>query len=268
MDRAAGAPGNSGQTSRTRSQRVITWSKRWPANSSGAWSGARRCRCRARASPARRWDAAAWDGCPRWRALTAPPDSCSSSASAICERALLPVHRNSTRATRGRVGPRRRAAAAAQARVQRGAGARRAARRSARGRARSRCRGRRRSCGASRPGRRRAAGAGGTRPGSGAGPPARTARRRADRCAPARSAAASAADGPPAAGTAAASARRSRRGDHAAENTSIQFDALPRISPAPGASKAYRSPQPRRTGCPPPDTRGAPRSSPLPRASR
>ena len=62
---------------------------------------------------------------PALAALTAPPDSCSASASAICERALLPVHRNSTRARCG-------AALALgawargrrQARVQRHAGAR------------------------------------------------------------------------------------------------------------------------------------------------
>jgi hypothetical protein len=36
---------------------------------------------------------------PALAAVTAPPDSCSASASAICERALLPVHRNSTRAS-------------------------------------------------------------------------------------------------------------------------------------------------------------------------
>jgi hypothetical protein len=35
---------------------------------------------------------------PALAALTAPPDSCSASASAICERALLPVYKNSTRA--------------------------------------------------------------------------------------------------------------------------------------------------------------------------
>ena len=39
---------------------------------------------------------------PALAALTAPPDSCSHSASAICERALLPVHRNRTRATADR----------------------------------------------------------------------------------------------------------------------------------------------------------------------
>ncbi len=40
---------------------------------------------------------------PALAAVTAPPDSCPASASAICERALLPVHRKSTRAdaTRG-----------------------------------------------------------------------------------------------------------------------------------------------------------------------
>ena len=34
---------------------------------------------------------------PALAASTAPPDLCTASASAICERALLPVHRNSTR---------------------------------------------------------------------------------------------------------------------------------------------------------------------------
>ena len=67
---------------------------------------------------------------------TAPPDSCSASASAICERALLPVHRNSTRAG-ARSGSRAARGARSTRRpgMQRRAGARRAARRSGRDRA-------------------------------------------------------------------------------------------------------------------------------------
>ena len=118
----SGAPGNSGQTSRTRSQRLITWSKRWPANSARCLERRPGCRCRARASPAPRSGAAAWDGCPRWPRSPRRRTAARSSASAICERALLPVHRNSTRAAA------RRAATGggrgvARARVQRDAGA-------------------------------------------------------------------------------------------------------------------------------------------------
>ena len=87
-----------------------------------------------------------------------------------------------------------------------------AARRSARDRARSRCRGRRPGCDAPRPARRRAAGAGGRRRGSGARRPAHTAPRRAGRCGPARSAAASAAGGPPAGGTGAGELASGRAG--------------------------------------------------------
>ena len=42
------------------------------------------------------WSGLGW--LPALAARTAPPDRRSQSASAICERALLPVHRNSARA--------------------------------------------------------------------------------------------------------------------------------------------------------------------------
>ena len=63
---ARGCAGNSGHTSRTRSHRVITQSKRWPANSSRCFE--RRSAdvdAVGRASPAPRWGAAAWGGCRR-----------------------------------------------------------------------------------------------------------------------------------------------------------------------------------------------------------
>ena len=63
--------------------------------------------------PHRVRDAAASGGCPRSRPRSPLPTSCSRSASAICERALLPVHRNRTRrpatpSALGRGGRRRR----------------------------------------------------------------------------------------------------------------------------------------------------------------
>ena len=121
-------------------------------------------------------DAAAWGGCRRWPRI-APSDRCSASASAIWERALLPVQRNSTRA-RGVVRPGR-WCAGRQARVQRGAGADQQLAAAHQVEDGSRCPGRRPSCGALRPAHRRAAGAGGTRRGS-------VARRRARVSSPTR----------------------------------------------------------------------------------
>ena len=114
---------------------------------------------------------------PALAALTAPPDSCSAERLGdLRARAVAGAQEQHPR----RRWPRLARGAAARAAPGPGAATRRrstAARRSAPDRGRSRCRGRRRRCGASRRARRRAAGAGGRRPGSGAGPPARTARR-------------------------------------------------------------------------------------------
>ena len=120
------------------------------ANSSGAC-----CARPARSMPAPRITRTA-SGCSGFGWLPAlnastPPPACRSSASAIRERALLPVHRNSTRA-----GRRPSAAAPAPPHGPQPAGAarhrrRRAARRSGPGRGCSRCRGRRRSCDAPTP---------------------------------------------------------------------------------------------------------------------
>ena len=160
-----GPPGNSGQTSRTRSQRLMTKSKRSPANSSRCLD----CRPPRSMPRARRTRTAL--GCsglgmmPALTACTASVDRCSARASAICERALLPVHRNSTRATAraraARLGApgdrpkagcsagRRSTAVAAARQVEDVVGVAAVGQR----------------CGASRPARRRAADAGGRRPG-------------------------------------------------------------------------------------------------------
>ena len=64
---------------------------------------------------------------PALNASIAPPASCSTSASAICERALLPVHRNSTRGRAGTGAPptlARRCRRQPQAGMQRAAGRR------------------------------------------------------------------------------------------------------------------------------------------------
>ena len=187
----------------------------------GAWTDAPRDRCRARASPAPRSDAAAWDGCPRWprspRRRTAARRAPRPSASARCCRYT------GTAPARG-AAPRSRRRVGAGSAPGPGAATRRrstAARRSAPDRGRSRCRDRRPRCGASRRDRRRAAGAGDRRPGSGAGPPARTARPRADRCAPARSTGATATGAPPAAETAAAHSRHVPPWRSPTKNTSI-----------------------------------------------
>ena len=94
----SGCDGNSGHTSRTRSHSVITKSKRCAdelvevLGSVGADVDAALAH-----HPHRVADAAASGGSRRLRASIVPSDICSSSASAICERALFPVHRNKTR---------------------------------------------------------------------------------------------------------------------------------------------------------------------------
>ena len=131
--------------------------------------------------------------------LIASPASCSANASAIWERALFPVHKNSTR-TRGPELSRRglgRAAGPGAAPPRR----RPAVRRSAPGRPCSRRHGGQRRCAGSTPARRPGARPGGRRPGSAAGRAGLSARGPAGRCAPVRSAAASAAGARPAART-------------------------------------------------------------------
>ena len=90
----AGSPGNSGQTSRTLSHSVTTESK---------WLRAYRRRCLvvlAAMSMPRSAITRTALGCsafgwlPALRAWIADAERCSSNASAICDRALLPVHRN------------------------------------------------------------------------------------------------------------------------------------------------------------------------------
>ena len=96
----SGCAGNSGHISRTRSHSVITKSNRCDRNSP---------RCLVRyalmSMPCFLMTRTAL-GCsglgwlPALAASTVPADSRSSSASAICERALFPVHRNKTRGRR------------------------------------------------------------------------------------------------------------------------------------------------------------------------
>ena len=179
---------------------------------------------RARASRAPRWDAAAWGGCRRCAPRSRRRPRCSASASAICERALLPVQRNSTRVRRRRLAARPTGARhEPQAGMQRATRPPPAARRSGRGRARSRCRGRRPSCAGAETRRcRRAAGRGGRRRGSAAARRARSARRPAGRCAPAHRAAASEQGGQQASETSAARAHVAiARRTPALDNTSI-----------------------------------------------
>ncbi len=93
----SGWDANGGQTSRTRSQRVITMSNGCPKNSS-------RCLVRLPLMSIPRFfitrTALACSGFGLLPALSAwivPADICSRSASAIWERALFPVQRNKTR---------------------------------------------------------------------------------------------------------------------------------------------------------------------------
>ena len=135
---------------------------------------------------------------PALAASTRAPPSRSRIASAIWERELLPVHRNSTR-TGGWAGVQRTAPLAASAPPGPAAGrgaARRRLRQAARGtrpgRGCSRCRARRPSCAAWSPARPRAVGRDGRTSGSAAGRPAPSARGPAGRCAPAHAATATA----------------------------------------------------------------------------
>ena len=106
---------------------------------------------------------------PALAASTDPADMCSRSASAICDRALLPVHRNSTRGRRR--GLRTRGARWHRRDATTGAALRRhpaAPRGRPGGRWRSSCRGDPPSCVAPSRARRRGAGAGGRTPSSAA----------------------------------------------------------------------------------------------------
>jgi hypothetical protein len=94
---ASGSPGNSGQTSRTRSHSVITKSNRRRVNSL-------RCLDRLALISMPRWrmtrTAFGWTGfgwLPALMTSTVPFESEWSSASAICDRAPFPVQRKRTR---------------------------------------------------------------------------------------------------------------------------------------------------------------------------
>ena len=104
-----------------------------------------------------------------------------TSASAICDRALLPVQRKSTPRGGQLVGGPR-LGDHPQAGVERPAGGRQHRAEAGAGRRGSRRHGRRPSCAARSPGRRRAACAGGTRRGSGARPPRRSDPAPSGRC--------------------------------------------------------------------------------------
>ena len=184
-----GWDGNSGQTSRTRSHSVITTSKRCATNSS-------RCLVRFPLMSIPRLfitrTALACNGfglLPALSARIAPADMCSRSASAICERALFPVHRNKTRCRR----PDRLAGASRHGRWPGRATARDGARHpplaaalgSERDRSRSSGRGRPPSCAAPTRARRHAADPSGTTPGSAARRPAASTPTPPDRSRPA-----------------------------------------------------------------------------------
>ena len=145
---AIGAPGNSGQTSRTLSQSVMTRSNRLRAKRVSDFVGRPAMSTPRSAITRTAFGCSGLGWLPALRASTVPADRCSTRASAIWERALLPVHRNSSRG-RARRRRRRRAAASARGTARDGASDRR--RRggpgSGTGRPGSRRRGRRPSCG-------------------------------------------------------------------------------------------------------------------------
>ena len=120
---SSGWDGNSGHTSRTRSHSVITSSKRCGDELVEVLGAVR-----ADVDPALRAARGPRSGCsgfgwlPALAASIAPADMCSSSASAIWDRALLPVHRNNTRRRR-REPPRRARAGDAGARRRAGCSA-------------------------------------------------------------------------------------------------------------------------------------------------
>ena len=99
---AIGGPGNSGQTSRTLSQSVITRSNRWRVKRLSGFVGRPAMSMPRSAITRTAFGCRAFGWLPALRASTTPPERCSTSASAICERALLPVHRNSRRERRRR----------------------------------------------------------------------------------------------------------------------------------------------------------------------
>ena len=138
----------------------------------GAWSAGPRCRCRARASRAPRWGAAAWGGCRRWPLDRAAGQLLDQRLGHLRARAVAGAQEQHPRARAGRgaAGPRSMSAGPAAGRD---AARRRVAASNSPQRARSRrsrCRGRRPSCAAPTPGRGPAAGPGGRRPGSAARP--------------------------------------------------------------------------------------------------
>ena len=145
---AIGAPGNSGQTSRTLSHSVMTRSKRLRAKRVSGFVGRPAMSMPRSAMTRTAFGCSGLGWLPALRASTVPADRCSTSASAIWERALLPVHRNSSR---GRA--RRGATSAGGVGREREPGMERRARRrragpgSGTGRPGSRRRGRRPSCG-------------------------------------------------------------------------------------------------------------------------
>ena len=143
---------------------------------------------------------------PALRASIAPADICSMSASAICDRALLPVHRNNTRRRRPERSPRGsngRHAATRNAGCSAPPAASNAWRQATRSIGVVAVATVRRASARPTPGRRRAAVAGDTTPGSAVRRPAPSAPTRTDHCAPAPAANASAPDSTPTARTAA-----------------------------------------------------------------
>ena len=99
---ACGLPGNSGQTSRTRSQRLMTWSKRCRLNVSRCFVRTPEMSIPSASITRTAFGCRLFGRLPALNASTVPADRSRSSASAICERALLPVQRKSTRGFRER----------------------------------------------------------------------------------------------------------------------------------------------------------------------
>ena len=95
--RASGCDGNSGHTSRTRSHSVITTSKRCADELVEMLGAVPLMSIPRSSSPGPRWDAAASGGSRPTRRRRPADIGSSSASSAICERALFPVHKNKTR---------------------------------------------------------------------------------------------------------------------------------------------------------------------------
>src|SRR5689334_22107688 len=94
---AIGEPGNSGQISRTLSHKVMTRSNVLLMKRLSDFVGRLEMSIPRSAMTRTAFGCSGLGWLPALRALTAPADRCSTRASAIWDRALLPVQRNSSR---------------------------------------------------------------------------------------------------------------------------------------------------------------------------